>query len=150
MVRAAVNQMFGQKSNISLGDISNQSCEHRLNTENKTSNTDSDAINNQSETIQNMESNLVSFTMTLIPEQNESSDFYEIPSVLTPGGQQEDGKSVLPSTSTKSSKSRMSSDLRVSVTSFCRYQILNFIKRVDFTITVASNTSHYATIAFSF
>ena len=123
MIRAAANQMFGQKYNISLGEISNQSCEHRLNTENKTSNTDSDVINNQSETIQNPESNLVSFTMTLIPEQNQSSDFYQIPSVLTPGGQEENSKSVLPSTNTKSSKSRMSSDLRVSVTSFCRYQI---------------------------
>ena len=123
--------MFGQKFNISLGEISNQSCEYRLNTENKTSNIDPDAINNQSETIQKTDSNLVSFTMTLIPEQNESSDFYEIPSLLTPGGQQGGNKSVLPSINTKSSMSRMSSDLRVSVTSFCRYQILILVEGVD-------------------
>ena len=128
MIRAAANQMFGQKYNISLGEISNQSCEHRLNTENKTSNINSDAINNQSEPIQNMESNLLSFTMTLIPEQNESNDFYEIPSVLTPGEQQEGNRSVLPSTHTKSTMSRMSNDLRVSVTSFCRYQVLNYTR----------------------
>ena len=125
-IRAAANQMFGQKANISLGEISNQSWEHKLNTENKTSNIDSDAINNQSKIIQNPESNLVSFTMTLVPELNESSDFYEIPSVLTPGEQQEGNKSVLPSTHTKSTMSRMSNDLRVSVTSFCRYQVLNY------------------------
>ena len=121
MIRAAANQMFGQNFNISLGEVSNQSCEHKLNTENKTSNTDSDAINNQTETIQNTESNLVSFTMTLKPEQNESSDLDEFPSVLTPRGQST--QSGLSSIITKSSKSRMSSDLPVSVTSFCRYQI---------------------------
>ena len=122
--------MFEQKSKISLGEISNQSCEHRVNTEYKTSNIDSDAINNQSETIENTD--LVSFTLTMIPEENESSDFYEIPSVLMPGGQQKGNKSVLNSAKTKSSKSSMSSDLRVSVTSFCRYQFLYFIKHVDF------------------
>ena len=123
MIRAAANEMFGQKLNISLGEIYNPNCEHKLNTENRTSNIDIGAINNQSDTIQNTEPNVMSFTMTLTPEQNESSDFDEFPSVLTPGGQLEDSKSVLASTNTRSSMSRTSSDLQVSVTLFCRYSM---------------------------
>ena len=116
--------MFGQKFNINLGEISNQNCEHKLSTESRTSNIDHDArYQNQSDPVKNSEPKLVSFTLTLTPEPDESSDFDEFPSVLPPGEQLDGSESVLPSTNAKSSMSRMSSDLPVSVTSFCRYYV---------------------------
>ena len=117
-------EMFHQKLKVKVKGTTNQYCGNKISTESSTSNTDSDAIHNQNgHTRQDTDAgvkDIVNFTLTLTLDHACAVD-EECPSVLPPPGGEEQ-KHVAPSLFSNGSRmsSRSSSDLRMSVGSFCK------------------------------